>query len=784
MPGSPDGPASPSTLATKLRDKHKARVKAKSRLSFGGDDGENEGEGEFKVKKGNLRAKLALGADGIVSNVDHATPPSLASLNITPRREGPTYSKEYLQELKASTPSALPRPKPDQDQDVSMTDLDTSYDVEGALIIDSADTGETYIPSESSVKAAKEKRERLRSGKASGEEDFISLQVSKTEDFDVGPHPGSRLVREEDEIGDGEDEMAEYTGASERIALGKKSRKEEAKKKKLEMVELIDDAEEEDEETKEWEAKQRQRGGYLEAPQLAEAEKPVYKPTPIPPPIPVPQLEPSIARLTQAMADLSTSHASRTSRLSAIADERAALDKKEAELRELIAKAEEKRRWFAEMQENVDNVGEFLDEKFPLLEKLEEEFIILVRERQDVIYKRRKEDDEDDVAVLFGLPEPQVVPPEDQEYEKDELGRDVPRSAAVPTVSRSQRRQARQARRNHRLSRRQSTEPPEEGYSTDSSLTPVDQSDYTTALASITTRTSQILSDVKSRAFRDPRLGIGKWFAEWRENYEDVYRGAWGGLGLVSAWEFWGRLEMCGWDPIEDPRSLDSFDWFQALHDYSAFDEPEDADDPPRRVEDDLSAGMVSKAAIPRIAKVIDHGSGGAGLDPYSSKGTRRVIDIVEEVLSYVGNEGTSVQALLRSVTFAFESATSTIESVLLPAVSLTQSSSSSYRASPFNPESLLSRQRFINRRLKLLQNLLRWRKFLVSHKLDQVENAVMRSVEECVGRILGERGLGFIVESALSGGWDPSDVVAKVSLFRNSVHLDAHSLLCLRSGS
>lgn len=55
---------------------------------------------------------------------------------------------------------------------------------------------------------------------------------------------------------------------------------------------------------------------------------------------------------------------------------------------------------------------------------------------------------------------------------------------------------------------------------------------------------------------------------------------------------------------------------------------------------------MVSKAAIPRIAKVIDHGSGGAGLDPYSSKGTRKIIDIVEEVLSYVGNEGTSVQVM------------------------------------------------------------------------------------------------------------------------------------------
>ena len=63
------------------------------------------------------------------------------------------------------------------------------------------------IPSESSVVAAREKRERLRQQKkqTSGEEEFISLTVARREDTYQGPHPESRLVREEDELGEGDD---------------------------------------------------------------------------------------------------------------------------------------------------------------------------------------------------------------------------------------------------------------------------------------------------------------------------------------------------------------------------------------------------------------------------------------------------------------------------------------------------------------------------------------------------------------------------------------------------
>lgn len=65
---------------------------------------------------------------------------------------------------------------------------------------------ETSIPALSSIQAAKEKRERLRkTGASTTEEDFISLSVAKRDDFSQGPHPESRLVREEDELGEGED---------------------------------------------------------------------------------------------------------------------------------------------------------------------------------------------------------------------------------------------------------------------------------------------------------------------------------------------------------------------------------------------------------------------------------------------------------------------------------------------------------------------------------------------------------------------------------------------------
>jgi GC-rich sequence DNA-binding factor len=63
------------------------------------------------------------------------------------------------------------------------------------------------IPSQSFVLAAKEKRERLRTSNpaSSHAEDYISLSLTKRNDEYLGPHPESRLMREDDDLGEGDD---------------------------------------------------------------------------------------------------------------------------------------------------------------------------------------------------------------------------------------------------------------------------------------------------------------------------------------------------------------------------------------------------------------------------------------------------------------------------------------------------------------------------------------------------------------------------------------------------
>ncbi|KAJ7079818.1 nineteen complex-related protein 2-domain-containing protein [Mycena belliarum] len=673
---------SPSTLATKLKAKAK-RAKPKSRLSFGADDDENEGGGEvFKVKKSNLSQRLSLG-----THPSNSVPTNLDQASISPHH-GPRYDRAHLNELKASTPSSrAPLPSGDPyDADMSMDIGDMSVDV-SMHDIETTDVSDpaTYIPSESSIKVAKERRERIRKTGVSGEDDFISLSVVKRSEESHGPHPESRLMREEDELGEGEDEFAEYTSAQERIALGKKSRKVEASKRRDAMKELIADAEEVDEETDEWEHEQIRRGA--QAPRdasLAPKVKEIYKPASIPLATPLPSLGPALSRLFQQMAQLTTSHASNTTALNTIAQERAEIEEREKEMRDMVERAETKRAWFGQFREWVEGVAGFLDEKYPLLEKLEEEHASLLQERFDMIKDRRIAEDEDDMCTFMGVTRPQ------EEEEVDDLGRVVPKP--TPALRRAARLARRQRRHQGQPTQKQLDE--EEGYSTDATLPPADLSSYQSAIASLAARTEEVLSDVRAAEFRDP--GKGRWSA-WRAQYADSYVGAWGGLGVVSVWEFWVRLEIVGWDLITAPRSLDSFKWYQGLYAYSR---PAGGD--ALGPDGDLVASMISTAVIPRICKLVE----GGAFDPYSDADVRRVVDLSEEVEASVEPGNAKFLVLLKSVLTVFRAAM-TVHETLVEKYRL-----ASAKAAAFDPASIPARTRFLNRRTKLLRNLVKWRRY------------------------------------------------------------------------
>lgn len=81
------------------------------------------------------------------------------------------------------------------------------YDVDSELsLLHSETVEETLIPTETSIKDAKDRRERLRkTGAPPGGDDFISLSVTRTAEEWQGPHPESRLMREDDDLGEGDD---------------------------------------------------------------------------------------------------------------------------------------------------------------------------------------------------------------------------------------------------------------------------------------------------------------------------------------------------------------------------------------------------------------------------------------------------------------------------------------------------------------------------------------------------------------------------------------------------
>ena len=128
---------------------------------------------------------------------------------------------------------------------------------------------------------------------------------------------------------------------------------------------LINEAyrEEQDEESMEWELSQvRRAGNAADARHQVIAPK-TYEPTPIPPAISVPVLGVAIAKVTQKLTALTTSHAKNTAELVKMGEENTSLNKQEAELKEQVGMAEQRRAWFQGFKERVESVGDFLDEK-------------------------------------------------------------------------------------------------------------------------------------------------------------------------------------------------------------------------------------------------------------------------------------------------------------------------------------------------------------------------------------------------------------------------------------
>ncbi|KAI1105595.1 nineteen complex-related protein 2-domain-containing protein [Jackrogersella minutella] len=291
----------------------------------------------------------------------------------------PRYSKEYLSELQMSTPNTpqdLSKVHPTSDDEM---DLDPS-ELEGATIVETAsaqpDFGKpTTILTEAEIQEKKSRRARLaQEGQhRDSSDDFISLSdsenapdgrrhgdsylsmLSQRQDRKSGKE-STRLVREDEDLGEGFDEFVEDGG----LSLGKKAERAARKRQRKEMASLIAAAEGgSGEESDDSEAERRAayekaqtRAGMDGLAEEREQQRrrlhDARKRQPLPAPMPAPTPLPDVDKLAQGLkAKLQVKQSSINAlraRIAAIEKEEAEIARREPEVQTLLNQAGERYR--------------------------------------------------------------------------------------------------------------------------------------------------------------------------------------------------------------------------------------------------------------------------------------------------------------------------------------------------------------------------------------------------------------------------------------------------------
>ncbi|KAH8928730.1 hypothetical protein BT69DRAFT_1329362 [Atractiella rhizophila] len=733
-------------------------------LSFG-DDVEEENAAAPAIKTSldsrRLRRPDATAVSAPPETLDQASISTLAASR-------PTYNAEYLASLKASTATRPPTEHSGATTGLAGEGYDALTQSKFATYVPAE--SETSIPTTSHIASIKEKRRALQaSGVSSSAAEYISLDVARP--VVPGLHGESRLVREEDELGEGDDDVAEYTGANERVALGRKARRRAEESRRRGIEEMILDAEEdgeEDEEMRVWEEEQARRGGEHGR---REEGRMGWEPLPIPEQQEVISVQAVMDRLNGQLGKYQDEEKELAKNLEKLDIERKGLSEQEEHVRAEVERVEGKKEWFDSFKEYIDDLASFLDVKYPILEKIEKDNLSIQSERSSMIRKRRFQDMSDCVAH-FTNAEVAVVPPklkkrkvsptngvsngddasssssesdgaDDDKMEVDELGRERREKDTRPdSLARQNRRIAKQ-KRLEAFRSQGGTE--EEGFWSDNELPSGDSRDLVSAGEDIQSRLAEVFEDVKAKEFRDPdyEKGVRGKFEEWRARFGEDYDRAWGDLGLAGVWEFWVRWEMGGWNvfDVEELRktsnNLDAYKWQESLLRYSHGGTKEN---------DEIISTVLKTIIIPKLllfAREV--------YDPHSLRATKRAINVVDEVASGLLQADIEAQTLTMEFLLQFSKEVAALQFLVLPHARLISSPSILLDPSRFSSRIVLLRSS-----LKLATNALLWKRHARNLRLPV-------DVEELggVGRgmnlqqLLGKELLEKVVAPVLEAAWD-----------------------------
>ncbi|KAG0145088.1 hypothetical protein CROQUDRAFT_64317 [Cronartium quercuum f. sp. fusiforme G11] len=774
--------------------KTKSSSSLKTKFSLGNMQDEADDSLESRIETPRQKLLRPTLHASLNSLGDDQAPMTSSPMSNLAQASRPTYSTSHLNELKSLTLSASPNQTPSKEAYDPLTEskfgafLDDDMDVDQSF--DSAPSGSMAIPTSSMISSAKERRSHARKAgltaptssrvtvDSTNGEDFISLSGNNApmSSFGASKKGESRLVREEDELGEGEDEHAEYTGATERVPLGEKAgRKAEAMKKAGMEAMILDtegDIDEDNEEELEWEAAQIRRGGGGGSAMKTTTEviKQVYRPAIMPEHSTLSSFNTVEIRLLKSLEQVQASLDQQSEAADYFATEGQSLEEQESELRQEVEKEAARQQFFQELNTFVEDINSFFVTKWPALEQAEKDLLSVLTERTELIYKRRYEDLSDDL-VLFKSGEVGVLRPVvqgattpdlkgeddvraiDQEEDVDELGRsrrELDTSSQAP--SRRARREERLQRRHRRKAR--VVDPPnnavDEGYSTDDSLSPADSADLLAASKSLSSSAKTIMADTTNPEFLSPinPNSLSDRFLSWRSRYPEEYGNAFGNLALVQAWEFWARLELVSglnlwgfkdWIKIDDKRGIENWDWMRGLETF-VHKASKGAE------EDSAVAAMITTVVIPILIPIISQ-----TYDPFSVTATTKSLELVEQV-GYVLDihNNLTYDQFVMSFLNRFRASLTELKHLAGSTNDLINS-----LQSQIGMEGIDARNRFLNKCYKLLKQGLRWKKHSKKLVFDQVEYQQPGGHAIGLEYILAHQLVGQIMLPILQAGWE-----------------------------
>ncbi|KAK9127620.1 hypothetical protein Syun_016417 [Stephania yunnanensis] len=334
-----------------------------------------------------------------------------------------------------------------------------------------------------------------------------------------------------------------------------------------------------------------------------------------------------------------------------------------------LSAAGEKYTFMQKLRDFISVICDFLQDKAPFIEELEEQMQKLHEDRASAVAERRAADNADEmmevdaavnaaISILKGGATTAVVAAaasaaqaasaavrehSNLPVQLDEFGRDANLQKRMDKKRRSE---ARQRRKAQSEARRIAAVGDDNAHHRVEGESSTDESDSETASYRskrklLLQTAEQIFSDA---AEEYSQLAIVKErFERWKKLYSSSYRDAYMSLSAPTIFSPYVRLELLKWEPLYEEADFYDMQWHTLLFDYGMSESRGDFD--PDDADANLVPGLVEKVAIPILHHQITH-----CWDPLSTRGTKNAVSATSLVINYVPASSEALRELLVAI--------------------------------------------------------------------------------------------------------------------------------------